>query len=149
MFGVFYMEALQGTAVAALADPGAAAEAALAAARDGGITLGSELVPKLSKGGLRLGWIAYDAETPRRVVILDQWRQHAVWERKCRNVVLKMNNMKQYMLVAKSFHRWMNTWLEGAEERATAKVTFVPTTSSDHEKRSVWHLQCTSHRSDA
>jgi hypothetical protein len=39
---------------------------------------------------LRLGWVGYSAETPRRIIILDQWRKHCVWERDSRAIVAKV-----------------------------------------------------------
>ena len=52
---------------------------------------------------LRKGWLGYDSETPRRYIILDRWREHAIWEKKCRGVVLRMNIMRQYIQMATSF----------------------------------------------
>ena len=52
---------------------------------------------------LRKGWLGYDSETPRRYIILDRWGEHAIWEKKCRGVVLRMNIMRQYIQMATSF----------------------------------------------
>ena len=55
---------------------------------------------------IRRGWIGYEAETPRRFIILDRWREHAIWEKKCRGIVLRMNIMRQYIQLATMFSYW-------------------------------------------
>lgn len=71
---------------------------------------------------LRRGWIGYDSETPRRFVILDRWRQHASWEKKCRGIVLRMNIMRQYIQLATSFSVWQQVIAVTKQQRAEAEA---------------------------
>ena len=55
---------------------------------------------------LRKGWIDYDSETPIRFILLDKWRKHVQWKKKCRGIILRMGIMRQYIQVATFFSAW-------------------------------------------
>ena len=55
---------------------------------------------------LKKGWADYDSETPIRFIILDKWRKHAAWKKKCNGIILRMSIMRQYIQSATVFSAW-------------------------------------------
>eukprot|EP01048_Picozoa_sp_COSAG05_P016833 COSAG05_NODE_2219_length_3375_cov_231.829879_4_plen_255_part_00 len=98
----------------------AAEEALEAAGWDPNTNLGQNMV------SLRLGWAAYDGDTPRRVIILDQWRQWAVWERKCRAIVAKMKAMQQILTVSNYFFWWHRAVTAAQQKEAAQAAQAAP-----------------------